>query len=278
VLERSRADVALLDQSVLRLNVNTTLTFKAVKEERTSVVDLLKGAAHFFSRGPRSLEVQTPIATAGIRGTEFLVRVEADQTFLPIFEGTVVAANPAGSLALTSGQSAVAEAGQAPVLRIVARPRDAIQWALYYSPVFYCRPDEFSAGPDWQGMVRQFMAFYLRGDLQRAFDSLENVPEDIRDPRFFAYRASLLLAVGRVDEAEAHIERALRLAPNTSPALALHTIIAIVQNDKDHALAVAQKTVELAPDSATAWIALSYAQQARFDLEGACSSLARRYT
>jgi FecR protein len=148
VLERSRADVALLDQSVLRLNVNTTLTFKAVKEERTSVVDLLKGAAHFFSRGPRSLEVQTPIATAGIRGTEFLVRVEADQTFLPIFEGTVVAANPAGSLALTSGQSAVAEAGQAPVLRIVARPRDAIQWALYYSPVFYCRPDEFSAGPD----------------------------------------------------------------------------------------------------------------------------------
>jgi ferric-dicitrate binding protein FerR (iron transport regulator) len=97
VLERSRADVALLDQSVLRLNVNTTLTFKAVKEERTSVVDLLKGAAHFFSRGPRSLEVQTPFATAGIRGTEFFVRVEAEQTFLSIFEGTVVAANEAAS-------------------------------------------------------------------------------------------------------------------------------------------------------------------------------------
>jgi tetratricopeptide (TPR) repeat protein len=273
VLERSRADVTLLDQSVLRLNVNTTLTFKAVQEERTSVVDLLKGAAHFFSRGPRSLEVQTPFTTAGIRGTEFFISVEDDKTFLSIFEGTVMAANPAGSLALTSGQSAVAEAGKAPVLRIVARPRDAVQWALYYPPVVYFRPDEFPPGPDWQGMARQSMAFYLRGDLQRAFDSLANVPPDIRDPRFFAYRAALLLTVGRVDEAKADIERALRLAPNDSHALALQTIIAIVQNDKDQALAVAQKAVEGAPDSATAWIALSYAQQARFNLEGARASL-----
>jgi tetratricopeptide (TPR) repeat protein len=271
----SRADVALLDQSVLRLNAHTTITFKGVEDARTGLLALLRGAAHFLSRGPRSLEVQTPFATAGIRGTEFFVRVEADQTFLSIFEGTVVVASPAGSLALTSGQSAVAEAGQAPVLRIVARPRDAVQWALYYPPVLYFRPNEFSAGPDWQGMVRRSMAFYWRGDLQRAFDAIANVPEDIRDPRFFAYRASLLLAVGHVEEAEADIERALRLAPNDSQALALQTIIAIVQNDKDRALAVAQKAVEVAPDSATAWIALSYAQQARFDLEGARTSLAK---
>src|SRR5215510_12545941 len=84
VLERSRADVALLDQSVLRLNANTTITLQAVKEERTGVVDLLRGATHFFSRGPGSLEVQTPFAIAGVRGTEFLVSVEPDKTFLSI--------------------------------------------------------------------------------------------------------------------------------------------------------------------------------------------------
>ena len=265
--------MALLDQSVLRLNVNTTLTFKAVKEERTSVVDLFKGAAHFLSRGPRSLDVQTPFTTAGIRGTEFFISVEADKTFLSIFEGTVVAENPAGSLALTSGQSAVAEAGKAPMLRIVAHPRDAVQWALYYPPVVYVRPDEFAVGPAWQGMVRQSMALYWRGDLQGAFDSIANVPEDIRDPRFFTYRASLLLAVGRVHEADVDIERALTLAPSDSDALALLAIIAIVQNDNDKALAVAQKAVASAPHSATAFIALSYAQQAKFDLEGARASL-----
>jgi tetratricopeptide (TPR) repeat protein len=273
VLDKSRADVALLDQSVFRLNANTTITFKGATEERTGLLELLRGAAHFFSRGPRSLEVRTPFATAGIRGTEFFISVEADQTFLSIFEGTVVAANEAGSLMLTSGQSAVAEAGIAPVLRIVARPRDAVQWALYYPPVLYVRPDEFPAGPGWQEMVRQSMEFYLRGNLQQAFDRIATVPQDVRDPRFFAYRAHLLLAVGRVDEANVDIERALRLDPNDPKALALQTIIAVVQNDKDKALSVAQKAVQAAPNSATAQIALSYAQQARFDLEGARASL-----
>src|SRR5215813_7631205 len=273
VQARSRADVAMLNQSVLRLNANTMIILEAVKEERTGVVALLKGAAYFFSRGPRSLDVRTPFTVAGVRGTEFFISVEADQDSLSVFEGTVFEANEAGSLSLTSGQSAVAEAGKAPVLRIVVRPRDAVQWALYYPPVLYVRPDELPAGPDWQGMMRQSTEFYLRGDLQSAFNSIANVPENIREPRFFAYRAHLLLAVGRVDEAEADIERALRLNPNDSNALALQTIIAVVQNDKDKALQVAQKAVGAAPDSATAQIALSYAQQARFDLEGARASL-----
>src|SRR5215813_3431615 len=73
VQARSRADVALLNQSVLRLNANTTITLEAVKAERTSVIDLLKGAVHFFSRGPRSLDVQTPFTVVGVRGTEFFM-------------------------------------------------------------------------------------------------------------------------------------------------------------------------------------------------------------
>ena len=63
------------------------------------------------------------------------------------------------------------------------------------------------------------------------------------------------------------------VTPNDPNALALQTIIAVVQNDTDKALSVAQQAVQVAPDSATAHIALSYAQQARFDLEGARASL-----
>jgi Flp pilus assembly protein TadD len=273
VLERSRADLAMLDQSVLRLNANTELTIEAIKEERTGVVNLLRGAAHFFSRGPRSLEVQTPFTIAGVRGTEFLVSVEPDRTLLTIFEGTVLAENQAGSLTLTSGQSAVAESGKPPVIRVVARPRDAVHWALHYPPVLYFRPDEFPAGPDWQGMVRQSLEHYRTGDLQRALDSIATAPQSVPDPRFFAYRAHLLLAVGRADEAALDIERALRLNPNDADALALQTIAAVVQGERDKALDAAQRAVQAAPGSATAWIALSYAQQARFDLEGARASV-----
>ena len=71
--------MALLDQSVLRLNAGATITVEAPKDERTSVVDLVKGAAHFFSRGPRSLDVKTPFTVAGVRGTEFYVSVEQDR-------------------------------------------------------------------------------------------------------------------------------------------------------------------------------------------------------
>jgi tetratricopeptide (TPR) repeat protein len=273
VQDRSRADLALLDQSVLRLNAGTTMTVEAVKDTRTWVVDLLRGAAYFFSSGPRRLNVRTAFATAGVRGTEFFVEVDADKAVFTILEGTVAAENSAGSLTLTSGQSAVAEAGKAPALRAVVRPRDAVHWALYYPPAIYFSPEEFPPGPDWRGAVRQSIEQQRRGDLQKAFDAIASVPEAVPDPRFFAYRASLLLAVGRVDEAGADIERAVTLAPQNADARALQAVIAVVQGDKGKALASAQQAVRAAPASATAQIALSYAQQARFDLGGARESL-----
>jgi tetratricopeptide (TPR) repeat protein len=271
--EKSRADISLLDQSVLRLNANTTMTIQAPKEERTGVIDLLRGAAHFFSRGPKSLEVQTPFTVAGVRGTEFSVSVEQSATLLSVFEGTVLAENSSGSLTITSGQSAVAEAGKAPVLRLVVHPRDAVNWTLYYPPVIYFRPDDFPALGDWQAKVRQSIEFYSRGNLQEALESIATVPATIKVPRFFAYRASLLLAVGRVDGANADIERALNLNPGDSDALALQAIIALVQNQKEKALEVATRATTSAPYSATALIALSFAQQAMFDLAGARASL-----
>jgi tetratricopeptide (TPR) repeat protein len=242
VEERGRADVALVNQPVLRLDQNTTITLGGVKEERTSLVELAKGAAHFFSRVRRNLEVVTAFVNAGVEGTEFFIRVEEDQTFISIFEGKVLASNEAGKLMLTSGQAAVAEAGKAPVLRVVVRPRDAVHWALYYPPVIYVPPKKAPA-------------------------------EDTSDPRFLAHRASLLLAVGRVDEASKDIERALTLDPNYSDTFALQSIIAVVQNEKEKALNLAERAVEADPNSATAQIALSYAQQASFDLEGARTSL-----
>jgi len=273
VRERSRADLAMLDQSVLRLNANTELTVEAVKDERTGVVNLLRGAAHFFSRGPRSLEVQTPFTVAGVRGTEFYIGLETDRALLTVFEGTVLAQSQAGSLTLTSGQSAVAETGKAPVLRVVARPRDAVQWTLHYPPVLYFRPDEFPAGADWQGMVRRSLDAYVKGDITGAFDAIATVPPTVTDPRFFTYRAHLLLTVGRADEAAVDTQRALQLAPNDPSALALQTIIAITQGDRDKALATADRAVQAAPKSGAAHLARSYAQQARFDLEGARKSV-----
>ncbi len=126
--EDSRADLTLANRSVLRLNANSEVTLGAIQNKRNFLIKLLNGAAHLFSRGPRALEVQTPSTVVGVRGTEFYLQVQATQTLVSVFEGEVLAANEAGELALKSGQPAVAELGKAPVLRTVARPRDAVQW------------------------------------------------------------------------------------------------------------------------------------------------------
>jgi len=273
VQANSRADVMMLNQSVMRLNANSTITVQAPKDQSTGVVDLLRGATNILSRGPRSLEVNTPFTVAGVRGTEFFLSVDDSETVVIVFEGTVLAQNPSGSISLTDGQAAAAQSGRPPALRTVVRPRDAVVWALYYPPVVYFRPDELPAGSGWQGMVRNSTDAYARGDLTRALQAVENAPADVREPRFFTYRAHLYLAVGRVDAARADIDRALALSANDPGAVSLQVIIAIVQNEKDRALDIAQRNVAANPNSATAWLALSYAQQARFDLPGARASV-----
>lgn len=270
--ERSRADLALVNQPVVRLDQRTTITLEKAKEERKSLIDLIRGAIYFFSRDPRDLEVTTVFLNAGVEGTEGFISVAADRTFISIFEGRVLASNPAGSLSLSTGESAIAEKGKPPVRTIVARPRDAVQWALYYPPTIHFRLEEFPPAPGWEGMVRKSIESYIKGDLRGAFEGIKGVPDTITEPRFFAFRASLLLAVGRVDDAAKDIERALSLRPNYSDAFALQSIIAVAQNEKETALTLAQKAVTADPKSASALIALSYAQQAHFDLEGALNS------
>jgi len=270
--ERSRADIALVNRPVIRLEQNTTITLAGVRDERRSIIELLRGALYFFSRLSGNLEVFTTFVNAGVEGTEGLVKIDADSTVITIFEGRVVASNAAGSLILTSGQSAIARQGRAPVLTTVVRPRDAVQWALYYPPALDFRPETFQ-DPAWRAVAAKSIAAYKQGDFAAAFESIKGVPDSIADPSFFTYRAALLLAVGRNDEAGKDIERALSLRANDSAALALQAIIAVAQNDKEKALEAGQKAVTADPKSSSALIALSYAQQASFNLEGARASL-----
>jgi tetratricopeptide (TPR) repeat protein len=234
VQERSRADIALSNQPMLRLDQNTTMTLGGIKKEGGSLVELTKGAMHFFSRLPRNLDIRTAFVNAGVEGTEGLVRVDDDKAEVTIFEGKVVAANESGTVDITDGQSIVAEKGKAPTSQVVVKPRDAVQWALYYPPVVEKKPGEAQS---------------LTG------------------------KAADALAVGRVDEAKADLDKALKADPRSADALALQSIIAVVQNDKEKAMGLAQSAVAANPQSASAKIAQSYAQQAHFDVEGALKSL-----
>ena len=268
---RSRAALVLANETIVRLDQLTTLTLSGLDDQATFWVDLLTGAAHFLSRTPRALKVKTPYVNAGVEGTEFVVRADQNEGSITVLEGRVRADNPQGEVVLGSGESVAARAGQAPTARLVARPRDAVQWSLYYPPLF--DPGALTADDDWTESARRSADAYLAGDSAGAFAAIAAVPENVSDARFFNYRAGLFLSVGRVDEAQADIARALGLAPGNAHAQALQSMAALARNDKLAALDLARRANARDPESAPAWIALSYAQQAAFDLDGARASV-----
>lgn len=235
--ERSRAAIALKNTVVLRLDQNTTIRLINVgnQPEEKSLLDLLRGAVQSFSRKPRPMAVNTPYLNGTIEGTEFVIRVAENKTILTVFEGTVRAANEQGSVAVPAGQAVAAEAGKAPQPFTVVRPRDAAQWSLYYPPVL-------ATGGAAAGSAL----------LDQAAQSL---------------------SVGRVDTARDQIEQVLAQDPNSGLAFALRSVIAVVQNDNARALADANQAVALSPDTAAPRIALSYAQQASFQIPQARDTL-----
>jgi Tfp pilus assembly protein PilF len=240
--ERSRATVQLINQAVLRIDQNTAMRLDKVvaQAEERSAFSLIKGAFQSFSRKPRGFEVSTPYLNGSIEGTEFVFRVENEESVLTVLEGTVTASNDQGKLAVSGGEAVAAKSGQAPQPRTVVRPRDAVQWSLYYPPVMVAPAQAAGVNPEAQA-------------------SLNN--------------AASLLSVGRVDEARAEIGKSLDKDPNAGLAYALRAVIDVVQNNNDQALIDAKRAVTLSPESSAAKIALSYAQQAAFDIPAARNTL-----
>lgn len=252
--EWGRAAVVLANEAVMRLDKNTTMRLVDVsgKKEKRSWIEVFKGAIKTFIRKPRLLSVNTPYLNGSIEGTEFQVGVGENSASMLVLEGRILASNDRGKIAINPGEIAEAQAGAAPTSRLLVKPRDAVQWSLYYPPILAT-----SAGPD---------------SASASFNALNKVAESDRDAAWHLQRTALLLSVGRQDEAQADIDAALKRDPGAGLAHALRAIIHVVRNERQQALAEAEKGVALS-DTAATRIALSYAQQADFRIEAARDTL-----
>lgn len=262
-LANSRAALELVNQTIIRLDAHSTLTLSNIKQDENALIKLIKGAIHFITRIPRSLKVDTPYVNAAVEGTEFLVRVEEGQSQVLVYEGTVLASNEKGQLRLNNGQSAIAKQDEAPTTHIVVKPRDGVQWSLYYPPVIELDKDKIIT----EGLKHAISA-YEQGDLSRAFKILAEVEPNEASREFYLFRASLYLTVGRVKEAQLDLEKIEKKDPEF---LALKSIIATSNGDKKRALDLSKQATRLDKKSATALIALSYAHQAQFNIKLALS-------
>ena len=144
VRTREAAKMALLfaDDTQLRLHQNTVLQVKGVATPAQPVTTLLLSAGRAWTQTRRAdgsrLNLETPAATAAIRGTDWHMSVEDDgRSVLTVLSGTVEFSNAQGLVSVGANEAALAEVGKAPVKLVLSQPRDRIQWvnALGADPV-----------------------------------------------------------------------------------------------------------------------------------------------
>ena len=263
---RSRATLKWSDLSTLRVNELTTLEIQPPSQaDKKPELDLKSGAAYFFSREkPSDIQFRTPVASGAIRGTEFNLTVAEDgRTELALLNGEVDLANAQGSVSLKSGEQGTVESGQAPQKTAMLEAANIIQWSLYYPAVVDV--DELGLSDSERNTFSDSLAAYREGDLLKALAAWPEGATASSDATK-GYRAALLLSVGQVNEATKELE-----GLNTPPANALREMIAVVKRPPSHPrIAQSQKdsnrAAERVPGTASEWLALSYAHQAKSDL------------
>jgi predicted Zn-dependent protease len=241
----SRASLLYSDQTLHRLNEKSEVEILPPAAGGSGIVKILSGQSYFISRTPKDFgRVQTPTVTAAIKGTEFSVGVADDgTTVITMIEGTVAASNEFGAVTVTAGEEAVTQPGKAPQRRIIVRPRDAVQWSLYYPSVVGGADATRLAGMGAEGQR-----------LTRAVSDL---------------------STGQVDAAVVLIDQARAADPKNPIALALASVVALVNDRRDEAKSLADAAVAADGSSPAALLASSFVAQANFDLARA-SQLAEK--
>lgn len=286
VRTRGSARMALLlaDQTQIRLNQNTVLQVKAVASAGGATrLSLGQGRAWAQTRnvgagGP--LTVDTPAATAAIRGTEWELDVGPDgRTQLTVLSGTVTLSNAQGSLEVGRNEAAMVEVGKAPVRLQLSNPRERVQWvqALTAQPLRHLDADAVPASLQgtWQALMRgdsaavqaalgnstNTWAEVLRaadhtqaGRTAEATETLRRALTDAQAPvAAHLLLADLQLVSGEAEGAAATLEAGLRKHPDNPDLLALLARTQLLADRLDQAQATLQRPRR--SDSASHWLA-----------------------
>ncbi|TAL06024.1 MAG: tetratricopeptide repeat protein [Verrucomicrobia bacterium] len=258
--EQSRAAVQLSDRSVIRLNERTTLQILPPRRAEKKHFGLPAGSIYFFNREkPADVEFDTPLAAGAIRGTEFLLEVAeaGGATHLALMDGLVELSTHDEEISIRRGEELHLAPGQLAKKNALLNANTVIQWALYYPAVL--NPDELDLNTNEQSVLGDCVKNYRAGDLLGALNAWPT-NQSFTNTGARILRAQLLLAVGRVTDAE----QLLAQMPDSVPSVAaLRELISVVRADAGYSPQTNREK------SGSEWLAHSYALQARADLPAA---------
>ncbi len=197
----SRMGLLFQDKTQVRLAEKTLLQIKAsatAPGERT-VLRLEQGRSWSQTNAaPANLYLETPSATAAIRGTDWDIEVfDGGRSLLTVFSGEVEFFNDFGRVTVAKNESAQAIPGQAPTKILIANPRDRVQWVTAYSVDPLRHIDASGASPQ----LREVFDMVRRGDTEQAAARLSSAPapEDAELVRLA--RIAILVRAERFEEA-----------------------------------------------------------------------------
>ncbi len=264
----ARSTLQFRNNAVVDLDQNTMLILRSPKAKKNSwLMEILHGIGFFRSREPQEFDVETPFVNAVHKGTEFIVKVNAEQTEVTVLDGAVRTQNAQHQLEVQQGYVGIAKADKTlHVEALKLNPQDAVQWALYYPPLIDVNLNALPAN----SKLKSLLTDYYQGKTAVALEQLNSLPPTAQDSSFLNLHAGLLLSLGRVQEAESVIQQLQQFDP--SAAYAFQAIIHLSKNQTALSLDKARQAVTLKPDNAIAHVALSYALQANMQLDEALNA------
>lgn len=274
--ESSRMALLFADQTQVRLNQNTVLQVKGVATPAQPTTTLLLEAGRAWAqtrRAPGSrLNLQTPAATAGIRGTDWDIEVGPDgKTLLTVLSGQVEFSNEQGSVLVASNEAAVAEVGKAPVKIQLTQPRDRIQWVN----ALRAEPERFRGlEPALAGILARADRQITDGETTQAIATLE--AGRARFPASDELRAQMARAQLLGDRVEDSARTLGESRANDSASMFIaRGALARRQGDARGTLAAYGRATQLAPDDDRGWFGLGSAHVEREDANPARAALLR---
>lgn len=282
-LALSSAALLLADRTQIRMSANAQLRLCESQPART-LLELAAGRLWARTKKePAMLQLQTPAALAVVRGTDWDVEVDAaGRTTLTVLSGLVELSNPQGSVQLGPAEQGYVEPGQAPVKRLLVRPRERVQWVMAH-PGSATRWAEFQRadlpaslaavradldGGQWGSARERLQMLAAReeggavvdlaladlevfdGQLDAAQARLQRAWERTQDPRTAARRAELLVALDRVPDARAWLDATRTADPASVELLLADADWHRLEGRGNTALALYQEAVKRAQGSA----------------------------
>lgn len=294
----SNGKVALLlaDETLLRLYHNSEFRLNAVapvagwltaaRQLLTSSYQLIQGELWFRNKRRESdIEITTSHISVSVRGTEFSIVANQEQTLVNMLEGEVNASNSYGSVNAQSGEQIIGQFGKAPFKRVLLKPDNAVQWAIRVPDIFSTNSlfanylQNNNQGIDQNGYFDRALSMAQKGEYAHSIKLL-NEHKNKRDIRTIKRDVELLEAwaffeSGKISHSYQMFERFCQNYKSDLRGWQLLALSALVNNHNNGALEASNTTIQLSANNAESWLLRSYILQSKFELEAAADAAAQ---